>query len=58
MNPKHPPGPPMDLANMHEQGIRPVLEKIRHHLNVAFSSAVSAHEQAATRGEKQSWRKS
>jgi hypothetical protein len=32
--------------------IRPVLDDIRHHLNAAFSSALRAHEQAATPGEK------
>jgi hypothetical protein len=42
----------MDLANMQRQGIRPVLDDIRHHLNTAFSLAVSAHERAATPGEK------
>ena len=52
MNPKHPPGPPMDLANMREQGIRPVLDEVRHHLDAAFSSAMRAHERAAMPGEK------
>jgi len=32
--------------------IRPVLDDIRHHLNAAFSSALRAHEQAATPDEK------
>jgi hypothetical protein len=26
MNPKHPPGPPMDLANMRRQGVHLLLE--------------------------------
>jgi hypothetical protein len=25
MNPKHPPGPPMDLANMRRQGVRSLI---------------------------------
>jgi hypothetical protein len=29
---------------MRAQGIRPVLDEIRHHLDAAFSSAVRAHE--------------
>jgi hypothetical protein len=35
-----------------------VLDDIRHHLNAAFSSALRAHEQAATPGEKAELRKS
>jgi hypothetical protein len=49
---KHELGPPTDLANMRAQGIRPVLHEIRNHLNAAFSSATTAHERAATPGEK------
>ena len=51
-NQKHPPGPPRDLATMRAQGVRPVLDEIRHHLDAAFSSAVRAHERAATPAEK------
>jgi hypothetical protein len=29
VNPTHPPGPPMTLGNMREQGIRPVLDEMR-----------------------------
>ena len=32
MNPKHPPGPPMDLANMRRQGVRNL---VAHCLNDA-----------------------
>jgi hypothetical protein len=42
----------MDLANLRAQGIRPVLDEIRHHLDAAFSSAVTAHERAVTPREK------
>ena len=47
-----PSRPTDDLVNMRAQGIRPVLDEIRHHLNAAFSSAVRAHERTATPGEK------
>jgi hypothetical protein len=42
----------MHLANMRAQGIRPLLDEIRDHVNAAFSSAVRAHERAAMPGEK------